>query len=136
MNRVVHFDISAENPEKLAKFYEDVFEWKFKEWMRDEPIEEKNRYWLIMTGEKDTPGINGGMGKRQMPMAKGGPNGFVNSIDVSDIEKSIEKIKLSGGKTQEIMDIMGVGKMAFAEDPEGNMFGIIQMNPDAKMQDM
>lgn len=28
MPRVVHFEIPADNPEKVAKFYTDVFGWK------------------------------------------------------------------------------------------------------------
>ena len=57
MPRVVHFDINAEKPEQLTKFYEKVFKWKFEKWKG--PMD----YWLITTG-KDEPGIDGGLTKR------------------------------------------------------------------------
>jgi len=31
MNRVIHFEIHAENPEETAKFYQEVFGWGIKE---------------------------------------------------------------------------------------------------------
>lgn len=32
MNRVVHFSINVDNPERAAKFYSKVFGWKFEKW--------------------------------------------------------------------------------------------------------
>jgi len=32
MARVVHFDISAENVERVIQFYESIFGWKFTKW--------------------------------------------------------------------------------------------------------
>src|SRR4051812_48595280 len=54
MPRPVHFEFTAEDPERAAKFYGDVFGWKIQKW--DGPVP----YWLIETG-KDVPGIDGGM---------------------------------------------------------------------------
>lgn len=59
LNRVVHFDILAENPEKLINFYGKVFGWKFEKW--DGPMD----YWMIMTGEGD--GIDGGLSRKSPP---------------------------------------------------------------------
>jgi predicted enzyme related to lactoylglutathione lyase len=56
--RVVHFEINANDPEKLTEFYEQVFNWKFEKWKG--PME----YWLIMTGENE-PGIDGGLSRRE-----------------------------------------------------------------------
>ncbi len=33
MNRIIHFEIRAGNPEREAKFYRDVFGWEVKEWV-------------------------------------------------------------------------------------------------------
>jgi len=30
--RVIHFGISAENPERASEFYRKVFGWKFEKW--------------------------------------------------------------------------------------------------------
>lgn len=66
-NPVLHFDLQAEDPEKLAKFYNKVFDWKI------EKVEAPMEYWFIETVPMDEkmaplePGINGGIGKRQTP---------------------------------------------------------------------
>lgn len=35
MNRVVHFEIQADNPQRAIKFYKDVFGWEFPVWMKE-----------------------------------------------------------------------------------------------------
>ena len=58
MLRVSHFELPASDPEKLVKFYEDVFGWTVKKW--DGPMD----YWLVMTGPEDQEGIDGGIARR------------------------------------------------------------------------
>lgn len=56
MNRVVHFEISADNIEAAAEFYREVFEWKL------EPCGPPEfGYMHIATGDADSPGIDGGI---------------------------------------------------------------------------
>ncbi len=45
MPRPVHFEISADDPERALHFYQAVFGWKSQKW--DGPQD----YWLISTGE-------------------------------------------------------------------------------------
>jgi predicted enzyme related to lactoylglutathione lyase len=118
--RVVHFEISAEKPEKLTKFYEQVFKWKFEKWKG--PMD----YWMIMTGENE-PGIDGGLARRQ--------NGVqtVNTIGVDSIDEFVKKITKNNGtvivpKTA----IPGIGWTAYFKDPEGNFFGLMEDDPSAK----
>ena len=57
----------------------------------------------------------------------------VNTIGVESLENAIEAVTKAGGKT--LMDkqpIPGVGWFAYCADPEGNNFGVIQMDPNAK----
>jgi len=61
MSRVVHFEIPADNPERSIKFFESVFGWKIEKW--DGPIE----YWVVMTGDEEEPGIDGGLARRENP---------------------------------------------------------------------
>jgi predicted enzyme related to lactoylglutathione lyase len=119
--RVVHFDINAEKPEQLTKFYEKVFKWKFEKWKG--PMD----YWLITTG-KDEPGIDGGLTKRTE-----GEANTVNTINVPSIDEYVEKIKENGGTI--IMPkqaVPGVGWTAYFKDPEGNSFGLMEEDPIAK----
>lgn len=136
MSKVVHFEIAADEPEKLAKFYIDSFGWKIEEWKQPGVIDEAHRYWMIKAGPKEEMGIGGGMYKRQKPLVKGGPNAYVCSVYVEDIEKAAKTIEKNGGKVEEIMDIKSVGRSAAAQDPEGNMFGIFWADPKGTMQEM
>ncbi|HET7337070.1 MAG TPA: VOC family protein [Candidatus Nitrosotalea sp.] len=122
MPRIVHFDIPSDNPERAQKFYQDVFGWEFAKW--DGPME----YWMVKTGESDTPGINGGLARR-MP----GQIGMINTIDIPSIDEYIIKIQSNGGQILvPKMEIPGVGHYATCMDTEGNIFGIIQMNQSTK----
>jgi predicted enzyme related to lactoylglutathione lyase len=122
MPRIVHFDIPSDNPERAQKFYQDVFGWEFAKW--DGPME----YWMVKTGENDTPGINGGLARR-MP----GQIGMINTIDIPSIDEYIIKIQSNGGQILvPKMEIPGVGHYATCMDTEGNIFGIIQMSQSIK----
>jgi hypothetical protein len=116
----VHFEINAKKPEKLTKFYEQVFSWKFEKW--EGPMD----YWLIMTGE-DEPGIDGGLARRQNGVST------VNTIGVSSIDEYVKKITENNGtiivpKTA----IPGVGWTAYFKDLEGNYFGLMEEDPSAQ----
>lgn len=120
MNRVTHFDITGEETEKVISFYEGVFGWKFAKW--DGPFD----YWMIETGSKDEPGINGGLSKK-------GQNPPMNTIEVSNIDETIEKVKQEGGEIiMEKGPIPGIGWFANFKDPQGNMFGIMQTDSKAQ----
>ena len=123
MSRVIHFEIPAENPEKVSKFYTDTFNWEIKKW--GGPME----YWLVMTGDKKEMGIDGGIYKKDEKMKE-----VVNTIGVSDIKESVETVKKNGGSVMsEVQEIKGVGLFVYAMDPEGNKFGMMQPLPNAKM---
>jgi predicted enzyme related to lactoylglutathione lyase len=121
MPRPVHFDISAEDPERATRFYGEVFDWKFNKW--DGPMD----YWLISTGQNGEPGIDGGLSKRSE-----NSNGTMNTIGVSSVDDYLARITRAGGTiTMAKMPIPGVGWFASAVDPEGNNFGIMQPDPQA-----
>ena len=116
MPRVVHFEIYGDKPGQLIDFYKNVFGWKFERWG---PMD----YWIIKTGEG--PGIDGGLGKQKNP--------GINTIDVSDVDEYIEKIKNAGGTVIVPKTTMpGIGYLAFFKDPQGNVFGIMKNDPTAK----
>ena len=116
MPRVVHFEIYGEKPEKLIDFYTKVFGWKFEKWG---PLD----YWIIKTGEG--PGIDGGLGKEKNPSN--------NTIDVSDVDEYLTKIKkASGTEVTPKMTMPGIGYLAYFKDPQGNIFGIMKDDPSAK----
>lgn len=123
MPRPVHFEFSAKDPDSLSKFYEEALGWKVQKWEGD--ID----YWLFTTGEEGEPGIDGGLMKRDEQM----PPGTVNTIDVPDLDEYLDRSVSAGGKVVvPRMAVTGVGWMAYIMDPEGNVFGLMEMDKDAK----
>ena len=59
MPKVIHFEIHAGDPKRAMTFYKAVFGWEFTAW--DGPED----YWVIRTGPKDEPGIDGGLIRRR-----------------------------------------------------------------------
>lgn len=124
MSRVVHFEIHAENPDRAAKFYTDVFGWEIKKW-EGSPVE----YWMVMTGDKKTLGIDGGITRRLGPAPTDGQpvNAYTCVMEVKDIDAIIALIEKAGGKLALAKnDVPGVGALAYYKDTEGNIFGILQ----------
>jgi hypothetical protein len=121
MPRVIHFEIPADNPERAAAFYGEVFGWTFQKW--DGPMP----YWLVKTGAESECGIDGGLMARSHPGAT-----TVNTIAVPSLDASLAAIESKGGKTAvPRMAVPGVGWLAYCTDPEGNTFGILQADEKA-----
>jgi uncharacterized protein len=124
MPRVVHFEIYTDDPEAVRPFYQKVFGWKFNKF-EGGPVE----YWLVTTGDDKEPGINGGLIRPR----EGQSPGTLNTIAVASLDQSITKLEEHGGKIcVPKMGIPGVGLLAYAQDPAGNVFGIIEPNTKAK----
>jgi predicted enzyme related to lactoylglutathione lyase len=122
MPRVVHFEIDANKPEQLLKFYENVFDWKSMKWEGPED------YWLITTGKEDEAGIDGGLVKRTKPESS-----TVNTIDVPSIDEYIKKVRNNRGIIVTPKHaVPGVGWAAYFKDPEGNMFGMMERDESAR----
>ncbi len=122
MDKVVHFEIPADNMERAQKFYKENFGWD----MNSYP---EFKYVGIRTGPTDEKGmpqepafINGGM------MTKNEHVKFpVITISVKDIDKALTAIEKSGGHVA--MKKFPVGDMGFAayfKDTEGNVLGLWQ----------
>ncbi len=131
-NRVVHFEIYAQDVERAMKFYKDVFDWEFQKWDFN-----GTSYWGIMTAPKDSPepGINGGLLKRPGPAPQEGIAviGYACTIQVENIDEIISKIEGSGGTLAMAKFAMpGTAWQAYYKDTEGNVFGVHQADPNAK----
>jgi predicted enzyme related to lactoylglutathione lyase len=118
----VHFEIPAENVEKLKEFYSDLFGWKI------EKMPGEMEYWGIQTVPVDEkgmpmrPGVNGGMMKKEKP-----ENKPINYISVESVDEYSKKVVKLGGKIiVPKMEIPGMGWWALASDPEGNQIGLFE----------
>ena len=126
MPRVVHFEIHAADPDRAVKFYTTLFGWEISKW--DGPAD----YWLIRTGPADQRGIDGGLLRRQGPApAETQPvNSFVCTVDVSNVDEYFAKALAAGGAAAvPKMPVPSIGWLAYVKDTEGNIVGMMQMDP-------
>lgn len=121
---IIHFEIPANDVEKVKKFYTDVFGWKIEKTPNME-------YYIITTVPMDDkgnllrPGVNGGLYKREQPMQQP-----VNYVWVESVVEYSKKIADLGGKiVVPKMEVPGMGWFALGQDPEGNTFGIFEVKP-------
>lgn len=120
-NRVIHFEIQADDVERAKKFYENVLGWKIEQAMSTEKGDMMD-YWMLDTGKG--PGIGGGMYKRP---ADDRLYTYDGTVLVADIDKAVEAVKANGGMiTREKSELKGVGWFASAKDTEGNRFALMQ----------
>jgi predicted enzyme related to lactoylglutathione lyase len=124
---IIHFEIPANDPEKLSGFYKNLFGWKFEKMS----MGEMGDYWMIetrpgtaqnMAEAEKRPGTNGGMMKKMGPTQRP-----VNYVFVESVDDFSKKIKDLGGKIiTPKTPIPNMGAFALALDPEGNAFGIFE----------
>jgi predicted enzyme related to lactoylglutathione lyase len=127
MPRPVHFEIHASDPERVVAFYEQLFGWKIERW-GDQP------YWLITTGDTN-PGIDGGLVPRRGPAPDPDApvSGYVVTVDVPDLDATIAAATAAGATIAlEKQAVPGVGWLAYFKDPDGNLFGTMQPDDQAK----
>jgi uncharacterized protein len=114
-NKIIHFEIPANQPEALVNFYSGMFGWKFQK--TPAPVE----YWVCESGS-DGPGINGAIMQRQNATQP-----WMNYVDVSNIDEAIEKATSLGGNVAlPKTPVPGIGAIAAIIDPQGNIFGLSQ----------
>lgn len=122
MSRVIHFEIPASDPERAANFYKKAFGWKIEKWPG--PMD----YWMVTTGTDGAPGINGGLLRKQAPTVA-----TTNTIGVESVDGAVAAVQGADGKlVVPKMPIPTIGYFAYCEDPEGNLFGVMQADANAK----
>lgn len=121
-NRVIHFEVQADNVARAKKFYEKALGWKITQMMTKE--KGGMDYWGLNTGKG--PGISGGLYKR--PTKKSEKFRLYDcTILVPNLDKAIKAVKANGGKiTRPKVEMKGIGLFAGAKDTEGNRFGLMQ----------
>lgn len=121
MTKVVHFELNVEDLELARKFYKDVFGWKIEKWTSSLD------YWMITAGEEKEQGIDGALQPRTDSQKT------VIIISVPSVEEFLEKVVKAGGKViQEKTAVRCVGYLAYCEDTEGIIFGILKVDPSAR----
>jgi hypothetical protein len=120
-NRVTHFEIPSDDPQTTMDFFSTVFGWKFQQFGNQS-------YWIALAGDEKEPGINGAIMKR---VGEGQP--VVTSIQVESLEATLRKLGQAGGTVVvPKMAVPSVGWLAYFKDPDGNIHGAWQPDPNAK----
>ena len=115
-----HVEIPSKDPAASAKFYGEVFGWKFSEMPMG-----GDTYHLYETAEG---GIGGGI--HNPP--EGMPRQMINYVAVDEIEPIVASVESNGGSVVvPKQEVHGIGWFSLISDPDGNVFGLWQSNPNA-----
>jgi predicted enzyme related to lactoylglutathione lyase len=120
-----YFEIHVNEPERAIRFYEAAFGWTFSKANR-QPVE----YWIIDTGFG-----NGGMTRRPVdllpPLAA--INAFVCSMQTEDYDALEAKLLSLGARViMPKFPVPGMCWQGYYSDPEGNTFGIFEIDEEAE----
>lgn len=124
INPVIHFEMPAEDRQRVSTFYSRVFGWQMQQMGAA-----MNNYIVATTTDSDDKGpkqpgaINGGF------FPKSDKTALVPSvvIAVDDLKAHIEKVKQAGGQIlEEPVEIPGVGWYVSFVDTEGNRVSMLQ----------
>jgi len=122
MATIVHFDIPADDLERAQEFYKDMFDWKI-----EAPPGFPDYYLIETKGLSGTPGVGGGLGKREAAGQQ-----ILTYFDVASIEDAAAKVESLGGKViQPKVPVPGWGYLAVCLDTEQNTFGLWQEDASA-----
>ncbi len=122
MDRVVHFEIPADDVDRAKAFYGSVFGWGL-----DDYEMASGTYTIVRTVPTD---------ERQMPTEPGAINGGlmrrspeaphpILTIQVDAIDDALERIEAGGGRVvTPRTEVPDIGWFAYFEDPEGNTLGL------------
>jgi hypothetical protein len=115
--KIVNFHLPADDVERAAKFYGDVFGWQF-EAHQGSPVP-----YLVMRGDgPEGAGIPAAITSRQPEVIRAP----VPTIEVDDIDQAMVDIAMKGGQQARVQDIPGLGRFGYAIDSEGNIIALLQ----------
>jgi predicted enzyme related to lactoylglutathione lyase len=123
---VAHFAINADDLNRARRFYERVFGWRFEPWGPP-------GFLQAMTGTEREPGIRGALQKRRELIAGQRTIGYECSISVQDVDAVAAAVVANGGTIVIPRALIPtVGHLIFFRDPEGNVAGAMQFDPNAQ----
>ena len=123
---VVHFEIPADDADRAAAFYRELFGWEIQKWEPAGEERQGSEYWLVSTvpsdeqGRTTRAGVNGGMMRRRDP-----GHGPINYFGVEDVDAYAKKVVKLGGKVVlSKTEVPDMGWFAWVTDTEGNTFAL------------
>ena len=113
--KIVNFHLPADDTERAATFYRDVFGWEFTAFP-DSPVP-----YLVHNGDVDGAGIPAAITRRQDIVKAPTP-----TIEVENIDQAMIDIAMKGGQQARVREIPGLGRFGYAVDSEGNIIALLQ----------
>jgi predicted enzyme related to lactoylglutathione lyase len=114
MNKLVHFELTADDVTGTAKFYETVFGWT------SSPTPFAQGYQLLDLGQ-GSPVSGAVMDKKYAAQPA------ILWFDVASIEDTVEVIVKAGGRqVNEKQTLPGQAHVIYVADPNGTLFGLRQ----------
>ncbi|HXF37619.1 MAG TPA: VOC family protein [Actinomycetota bacterium] len=122
MDKVVHFEIPADDVARAKEFYASAFGWSTQDYDMG-----GGTYTIVQTVPVD---------ERQMPTEPGAINGGlmrrspdtphpVITIQVDAIDEALNRIEAGGGRVvTPRTEVPNMGWFAYFQDPEGNTLGL------------
>ena len=115
--RFRHFAINADDVPRAKSFYEKSLGFEFNAWGPP------NFYQVKNAGS----GLMGALQERRQVVPGKPANNFETTLGVDDLKATITAIEANGGKiVMPPFHIEGVGELAYFEDTEGNVCGVMQ----------
>lgn len=119
-HNIVFFSVHADDLTRAQQFYSKVFGWRFEPWGPP-------GFFLVATGDKNDPGIQGSMQKRNEVVPGKPLFGYECTIAVDDIDQAASDIVANGGTIIfPKCEIPTVGWLIKIQDPEGNVLCVKQ----------
>jgi predicted enzyme related to lactoylglutathione lyase len=114
--KIVNFHLPADDVERAATFYREVFGWEFVA-HPDSPTP-----YLVHGGDSgEGAGIPAAITKRQEVVKAPVP-----TIEVDNIDQAMIDIAMKGGRQARVQNIPGIGRFGYAIDSEGNVIALLQ----------
>lgn len=119
--RLTNFEIYGDEPERLATFYAELFDWRVE---KAPGVD----YWRIETGA-DAPGLSAG-GLTRPPGF--GSHGWMPFVQVASCEATLATAeRLGGAVLKERTAVPRVAWHGVVADPAGNRFMVWEPDPTA-----
>jgi predicted enzyme related to lactoylglutathione lyase len=127
MSRLLRFEIHASQPQRLIDFYTAVLGWSFS---RVEP----DGWWKIHTDPLGTSDISAGLVQRPGAAPGNAPvlSAFICTFAVDSLDATLARaLDLGAEPALPKLAVPRVGWLAYIKDPEGNVLGLMQLDPGA-----
>src|SRR3954447_26838860 len=130
---IVHFEIPADQPERAATFYREMFGWDIKQY--EGSVAGGMEYWMVRTVPTDGQGHPTGSGVNcalMLWISPGQP--LVHYISVEIVDEAVGRAERLGAKVlMGKTPVPGMGWFAQLNDTEGNLFAVWESDTSAAM---